>query len=831
MALLLRALALVVAWWPASALADTIDVPSLGLPRDRPVSFTYRLDQTQTGTGALAIEWRDVHGRVVERRRQPVTLTSGNTVDFSLDLRRALAMKNTISATLTLDAVRAAGVGARYAGTAEASFIATPNNDPWRDYQVIMWHGRTAQQYAALKAIGISAGMVIPWRADPGQEMTSPHIAAMLQNDMRWYIENSATDFYAAYHRWTPGKPVNWLYEEARRLYRENPDNPATRIREPSLADPAWLATVAERLGKIVATHRPYAPLYYSLADEAGIADLSANWDFDFGPQSLAGFRQWLSGRYGTLAALNRQWGTRYAGWDAIVPPTTAEAMRRKDENYSAWSDFKDWMNVSFADAVRYGRDALHRADPKALAAIEGGQVSGWGGYDYAQLAPTVDLIEVYEVAGNVDMVRSFHPAAIRIKTSFAPPATEEFRLWQHWLRGGRGALLWDDAYAFVDQAGKPGPRGLGHADQFRELHDGLGALLINASQQVDPIAFLYSPPSFRARWMLDYRHLGHGWIERNAEREHEDATALRIATSGFLGAVRGAGYQPYFISEARLEQGLTGAHAPKILVLPHVLALSETAVAAIRHFVAGGGRIVADVVPGEFDQHVRRRPSAIMADLFRTDAAALVDPANHAVSVAAMRRSAAAAGLAPYAAMTDDRGQPTTGVELVRYTNGEATILGILPLVQGPIGTVRLSFPGHAHVHEVRTGRDYRAVDWLSIEVADRSPTILVTTPKTPGTPKLSAPTRVEAGNNAVIAIDPQIAAGRSVIRFAVLDPSGRRHPVYSGNLVLPPGHASRSIPFAVNDQSGRWTIRATAVQSGQAAEAVIDLAPARTP
>ncbi|MBL8704649.1 MAG: beta-galactosidase [Rhodospirillales bacterium] len=827
----LRTLALLAAWWPASSLADRIEVPAPGLARDRPASFTYHLDQPQTGTGMLAIEWSDVHGRVVERRRQPVTLTGGASIEFTLDLRRAAAMKNTVSAELTLDAIRVSGAAARHAGAAKADFIATPDDDPWRDYQVIMWHGRTAEQYAGLKAIGISAGMVIPWRADPGQEMTSPHIAAMLQNDLRWYIENSATDFYAAYHRWTPGKPVNWLYEEARRLYRANPQDLAARIREPSLEDPAWRATVAERMHRIVGIHRPYAPLYYSLADEAGIADLSANWDFDFGPQSLAGFRDWLRGRYGTLAALNRQWGARHASWDAIVPPTTTEAMRRRDQNYSAWSDFKDWMNVSFAEAVRHGRDAVRGADPRALAAIEGTQVSGWGGYDYARLAPTVDLIEIYEVAGNVDVMRSFNPTAVRIKTSFDPPATEEFWLWQHWLRGGRGALLWDEDHSFVDQAGKPGPRGQGHAAQFRELRDGLGALLINADQQVDPIAVLYSPPSFRARWMLDYRHLGHRWIERDAEREHEDPTALRTATSGFLAAVRGAGYQPYVIDEAAVEQGLVGANAPKVLVLPHVLALSDAAAAAIGRFVAGGGRVVADIVPGEFDQHVRRRSAPILADLFNSESATLVDPAGHPGAVAALRRSAAAAGLAPYAALTDDRGQPTTGVELVRYTSGEATILAILPLAQGPQGTLRIALPGRANVHEARKGVDHGAVDRLSVALPDRSPAILVSSPRAPAAPTLSVPARITAGTSAALAIEPAIASGRSVIRFAVIDPSGRRHLAYSGNLVLPSGRASHSIPFAVNDPPGRWTIRATEILTGRSAEAVIDLAPARTP
>ena len=60
--------------------------------------------------------------------------------------------------------------------------------------------------------------------------------------------------------------------------------------------------------------------------------------------------------------------------------------MQRIDENFSGWSDFKAFMDQSFADALRAGTDAVHAADPTALAAIEGGQIPGWGGYDYSRL-------------------------------------------------------------------------------------------------------------------------------------------------------------------------------------------------------------------------------------------------------------------------------------------------------------------------------------------------------------------------------------------------------------------------------------------------------------
>ena len=117
-----------------------------------------------------------------------------------------------------------------------------------------------------------------------------------------------------------------------------------------------------------------YHPLFYNLADEAGIGDLAAAWDADISPSSLAAMRQWLRTQYPTLDALNLQWGTTFASWDAVVPELTGAAVGRTDENFSAWADFKAWMDVAFARAVRAGTAAVHHADPAALAALEGGQ-------------------------------------------------------------------------------------------------------------------------------------------------------------------------------------------------------------------------------------------------------------------------------------------------------------------------------------------------------------------------------------------------------------------------------------------------------------------------
>jgi hypothetical protein len=197
---------------------------------------------------------------------------------------------------------------------------------------------------------------------------------------MRWYIENIAIDFYSPYHKWSADRPVNWKFLAVKKRYWENPLDPLTLIREPSLSDREWLTKIRDRLMRLVAAQRAYRPLYYNLGGETGIADLAAFWDFDFSEASLTAMRDWLKERYASLTSLNQEWGSDFASWEEVKPMTTREAMQRSDQNFAAWADFKEWMDVAFARAVENGTRAIHEADPEAVAAIEGAQIPARAG-------------------------------------------------------------------------------------------------------------------------------------------------------------------------------------------------------------------------------------------------------------------------------------------------------------------------------------------------------------------------------------------------------------------------------------------------------------------
>lgn len=79
-----------------------------------------------------------------------------------------------------------------------------------------------------------------------------------------------------------------------------------------------------------------------------------------YGPDEVAGFRQWLRRRYGQVGRLNHQWGTNYAGFSDVQPP-----------------------EIDPSDLFRKGRTGLGGVVPTGSGrnATSPGSVSDWGRY------------------------------------------------------------------------------------------------------------------------------------------------------------------------------------------------------------------------------------------------------------------------------------------------------------------------------------------------------------------------------------------------------------------------------------------------------------------
>ena len=90
----------------------------------------------------------------------------------------------------------------------------------WRHFRIAIWQNPTPVQIPALKRLGVDATKIIANRSGHGPLVDRAAVAPLLAGGMRWYVENIATDFYSAYHRYFPDRPVDWKFEEAKELQR-----------------------------------------------------------------------------------------------------------------------------------------------------------------------------------------------------------------------------------------------------------------------------------------------------------------------------------------------------------------------------------------------------------------------------------------------------------------------------------------------------------------------------------------------------------------------------------------------------------------------------------
>ncbi|MGI9073805.1 MAG: beta-galactosidase [Bryobacteraceae bacterium] len=442
-------------------------LPSPALERNGLVHPIFRTAPLVTGRGELSIEWTDSYGRVVDRRTIPVELNDETDIGFDLDLHRAAAMQNELHGRLVLNGRDKKGKIDHRDQDAQLAFIAKPPIHTWWDYNVIMWQDYSPELVAKLTTLGINGG---EWG---GRQHAVPEF--LLKNNLRWYAENIATDFYSAYHRYYGDRDNGYEFIQAKLAHKNDPASLEPFKRHPSLTDQEWLKKIHRRLVESATFFSPYRPFFYSLGDETGIAELEAQWDFDFSDQSLVPMREWLRQQYGTLAALNQQWGTSFLTWNSVMPLTTDQAMKKNDGNFSAWSDFKEWMDICYANALKMGVDAIHSVDPEAYVGVGGGQMPGWGGYDYARITQALTAIEPYDIGNNIEIIRSLNPRMPVVTTGFAHGPWERHRVWYELLHGNRGLILWDDKSEYLDKAGNLEERGREAETYYNEIRNGLG--------------------------------------------------------------------------------------------------------------------------------------------------------------------------------------------------------------------------------------------------------------------------------------------------------------------------------------------------------------------
>ena len=342
----------------------------------------------------------------------------------------------------------------------------------------------------------------------------------------------------------------------------------------------------------------------------------------------------------GPLDQFNLRCGNR-AGWNTPQKPTgfknwtevksflvrydkeLGDVESTKGWNAAPWSDFRNFMDATFADAVLRAAEVCKAEDPHARCATEGGQAPfAFGWYNYEQVLRVVDVIEPYNIGNNVEVIRSLKPATIMLSTvgfdhKPGTPMTDADRLrqkqavrpvWWELFHSHQGTIIWDnqeETGTFVDlKTGQVTVSGDTFSSVFTELRSGLAMLIMHSLRTQDGIAIHYSHPSIQAHWLLENVKKARHWMVNTVEAY---VTSRFIAVrNSWTKLIEDLQLQYDFVSATQVAAGELNSGRFKVFIMPESIAISAAEAEQIREFVQRGGLLIGDHRAGLLNDHCR---------------------------------------------------------------------------------------------------------------------------------------------------------------------------------------------------------------------------------
>lgn len=484
--------------------------------------------------------------------------------------------------------------------------------DVWDRFTIIIWQWRTPppgdtakRAYESINVHGI--------HLDDG--FSDELLQFAIANNYCYYVDHAAGkgDLYLYRNEW----------QSFHRAYKRSRRRP---VRPRCLRDPSVMTRMKAKLMRNITRAKVGRAIAYAFDDEISTTKFTTPVDLCWSERCITAFRKWLRSIYGTIEALNAEWGTNYANFDEAEPLHVDDLryvhkLPFDEWNLSRWCDHRTFMDDTFCEVLRELVAYANSIDSSRPAGFVGGQApAAYGGYDYAKICRVIQWIEAYDVGATNEILRSFlGQARPHVQTFFATlntPADKWF-LWYYFAHGNRGVICWPASGGklwFSNDGILPQIRAL--APTFAELQGDIGKLLINASFDADPIAIYYSHPSIQVSWFMDIAPHRGTWVNRSSGLNNSNATDI-INRWAWIKLLEDAGFQYEFVSYLDVREGKQDLHQYRVLILPRTLAMSDAEARAIRTFVANGGLLITDYLPAIFDEHGKGRERGALDDVF----------------------------------------------------------------------------------------------------------------------------------------------------------------------------------------------------------------------
>lgn len=581
-----------------------------------------------------------------------------------------------------------------------------------------------------------------------------------------------------------------------------------------------------------------YGVLHTAFSDEATLGP--PDQEVDSHPENVAEYRRRMEAKYGTIAEYNRRHSTGHESFADLGPVFVKEA--RKAGNVA---EFVEWRNFNvdrWVEVIKLAVDTSKRINPDVKVSLDNSfGETAFSGNDYWKLLTKTGLDFSKEYTSMVHFGRDPFNVFDEYYRSFRP----DMRVWgwtgyaytrprarflPWWTAAHRyGGFSWFAAtYWGINLVDMPSSAITLDAIELKESLDdsrmlkGLGKVLTLWPWAKNDIALYYSHDSAVVSTFLG---------KETRDKEMVYGGPFYDFSHSRLGAqflVEDLLYQHDFVSAEQVAGGKLVKDGYKILIMPRIIAMSDAEVSAVKAFIAAGGKVVADELPGARDElGVLRRENPFSPEEMELFGCNFNDrDAGQRKRLLGILRSGNAS-----CALRSEGIEGVFGREAMHFVSGGADVYLVLrmPGRSADDESQTFEFGRKGYLYDIRRRKLLGHCDRATVRVpADEAAAFASLTEKVEGIEIRGLPKKIVRGD--VLRAGFEILSKDLSPRFMLHvelrhcgDESARFH--FRRNIETAGGKAKLEFPTAFNDRKGKWALRVEEPLTGVSAEKIFTM------